>query len=75
MKMELDLRTEQQKKVAQRAERVCVLYRELRKNSIGSNTAIWRYIAEQVSAESKCRLTPIGVRSILIRKKLYVPKK
>ena len=73
--MEIDLRTEHQKQVAQRAERVCALYKSIKKKSMGSVTSIWRHIASQVSEEMDCTLTPEGVRTILIRNKLYEPNK
>lgn len=73
--MALDLRTDHQKKVAQRAERVCDLYREIKDGSVGSVTSIWRHIAETVSHEMKCSISPEGVRDILIRNNLYEPTK
>lgn len=73
--MAVDLRTEHQKKVAQRAERVCELYREIKDDSVGSVTSMWRHIAETVSKEMECSISPEGVRDILIRNNLYEPTK
>lgn len=72
--MVLDLRTEHQKKVEERAKRVCEVFQKV-KNSKGSITSIWKYIAETVSEETGQTISPIGVRDILIRNKLYEPSK
>lgn len=74
--MVLDLRTEHQKKVEERAKHVCELFQQIKEsNSKGSITSIWKHIAETVSEETGQTISPIGVRDILIRNKLYEPSK
>ena len=66
-----DLRTNLQKARDERAKKVEELFLQLKDDTNGSMNAILNHISNTLTEEGM-PITPMGVKCILIRKKLYV---
>ena len=69
METTIDLRTENQKRAAERADRVAEMFCDLRAQAAGSTTAIINYIVATLS-QTGTHITEMGVRYILKKREL-----